>query len=107
MRQEPCRKLHGFSESMYLLTVTRSLRLIGLGEEWDEEGHSRFHKAGARCEGPGKDGKAIFGQGTMQACCWMLDCEDQLGSVAQDHGWPVMARSAHSPSLHLTLSKDP
>lgn len=28
--------------------------------------------------------------------CWMLDCED-LGSVAQDHGWPVMARSAHSP----------
>lgn len=33
----------------------------------------------------------------MQACGWMLDCENQLGSVAQDHGWPVMARSAHSP----------
>jgi hypothetical protein len=59
MRQEPCRKLHGLLGSVYL-TVTRSLR------PWcGEGGDSRFHTAGARCEGLGKEGKAVFGQGTV------------------------------------------
>lgn len=54
MRQEPCRKLHGFSESMCLLTVTRSLRLIGLGEEWDEEDIQGSIKQGLDVKGQGR-----------------------------------------------------
>lgn len=64
MRQEACRKLHGLPGSMYL-TVMRSLRLLELGEGCGEKGDSRFHTAGARCEGLGKDRKAVYGQGTV------------------------------------------